>query len=1671
MEPGWRQAIAVAVASNRPHVARKFLAGMQPTDQRTSMYVYPTPPGRDGSWLSEALWAVAAFAARNESTVAFAAPASTGDAPPAIRTTSVTVCLLQSISDHLRPHAVELVALEVLRAAESPLSLSSLPADVGRAFLLATRGAPGGCGHRVTQKMVSKWYNASSIRRALPRRSDWLTRAAEPEDLLLGHFAVVDGTTLVDARKQVQTLVAAAGAGLSRKATGASVTYRCLARKDIKPREALRWGSSQENAALLTAAGVDLSDASEGDHRPDDDGPGGSCAGDGHADGGASEASGCNGSTSDGSSPVGLPLSQLTQQLDAAALIPPTASTADASEGPDSMVASLQHGSSATPRGTAPLSAASSTGPVDSPVVVPPAASVPLPVSAISPGVGPAGHGTAVSGRRYQAQLPDERYVRSVAARAHGEVRVHSGLKCPGRLRLVELGTTVIVFSTAHCNECVSRCGEWVRSQAPDSVLGRLFPMDPRAQATLVAHLSMAGMKAQPTTVMSVVNAMLSEARSFDRGDVPGTFEACAIRRACAACAQTGTDSTAIAKGASLKMRQQRQLEALQRSAPPAYIGVQRMYVSKDDVCNLKRRLYKESSVGDQSSLQEFVDEYSRQGLTGQREVKEGDEHVQVRLFMHRQVPDMVARDLDMLRVLNVDDTFNSAGSGAGALLGLVCKSSVGDCVVPLGWATLERVVPAGTPHGESDAGLSGAGPKFTKASTLCALELLWELLALRFGASNLPIPALTVSDEAPEFLWACTAFKSKLLSRQIQEWRSGLGSADSGNGEEDADVAFLLAKAMGFSPRPTDPLSPESPAAQAVLSKIALSFTQGRVLRGGPSDPVGRAMPAPCRLTDSSSLQAPDAHRPSPDQQAQPTQACGMHSQATVAASPCPPERPSRVAVGSSPSRESPSVTTQCNASSRSALKHGEAFQAELAFQALRGMHSSVFFDPESQVYSVLLQRGSLEERLCFASMDLRSPETRAGEHSDAGVPHPPREAALSKSRSIAEGRLADVGSLVSALQDSFASTPPLREAGAPLRSICTGLRVFDVASNIAGTLDIVGVSADGSHVVAFAVERQQDLFSVDELESFAWQLSSIESIIHRATGLRASSIRVRHALVDPKRDASAVKIVDANGWARRIRSSQANPRAAAAAILGRRRGVLESASRLAVPSVGPSSGSSGHWTIAQPRASGSASALYAAVSELISQGKAEKVQRIVLNAVTVLQAACERAQADPGRSAALALWQASTAMLAKGIRHIAAALGAGGSTPPGSPGWGDLASLLPADALQHLHCSWHKNQTMVRKTSTCVKTLHLRKQVQRAWLDIRDSKQGIGVAGNFSRLVHLLADGVSQAQVSLDSARTLVAYVRAQLQPKVCVSWLAANRSVYCSDASNNAAEGTFSGVKNHFHRCRRPRSQLAALHDLVGSPVNRFTACHSFGAATAVLFFSRQGGYARPSQRAALASRPAAEGIVITLEAIEANQTGAASPIRFEFPSSFFVQDDLATGIASAGFRVDLARRSCSCEVASRTTYASVCCRHFCAAYYFSVYTGIGCFEDVRDATLDSLWERATSFALSPCGADGHVPASPTAPSLVSAPTSTTLQLPRGKAQWDCRGHATTITLAINHSVKVTGGTIESRSAALARLWDHAEQALQLQSRKRAREGFSSEPPASRLRPSEE
>ncbi len=168
---------------------------------------------------------------------------------------------------------MEVAALEVLRAVESPLCLALLPADVGRVFLLATRGAPGSCGIRVTQKMVSKWYIASPIQRTFLRRPGWLTRAAKPEDLLIGYFAVVDETTLVDAGKQVQTLVAAAGAGLSRKATGACARCRCLARKDIKPREALRWGTSQENAALLTAAGVDLPSASEGDHQSGDDGP------------------------------------------------------------------------------------------------------------------------------------------------------------------------------------------------------------------------------------------------------------------------------------------------------------------------------------------------------------------------------------------------------------------------------------------------------------------------------------------------------------------------------------------------------------------------------------------------------------------------------------------------------------------------------------------------------------------------------------------------------------------------------------------------------------------------------------------------------------------------------------------------------------------------------------------------------------------------------------------------------------------------------------------------------------------------------------------------------------------------------------------------------------------------------------------------------------------------------------------------------------------------------------------------------------------------------------------------------------------------------------------------------------------------------------------------------
>ena len=241
------------------------------------------------------------------------------------------------------------------------------------------------------------------------------------------------------------------------------------------------------------------------------------------------------------------------------------------------------------------------------------------------------------AGQRYQAPLPDKRYIRSVASRASGEARVRTGLACKGHLRMVEVGTSIVVFTTVHCDACVSRCNEWVRSQAPNSLLGRLFPVDPRAQAALVAHLSMAGMQQQPTTVIATVNAMLAEASSFDQGGMPATFEACAIQRACAACAQTGTDSTVVAKGSSLKFRQKWQREALERPAPPAYIGVQRMYVSQDDVYNLKARLQTEASVGDQSSVQAFVAEYVAQGLASQRALHEGDEQVLVRVFMHQQ--------------------------------------------------------------------------------------------------------------------------------------------------------------------------------------------------------------------------------------------------------------------------------------------------------------------------------------------------------------------------------------------------------------------------------------------------------------------------------------------------------------------------------------------------------------------------------------------------------------------------------------------------------------------------------------------------------------------------------------------------------------------------------------------------------------------------------------------------------------------------------------------------------------------------------------------------------------------------------------------------------------------------------------------------------------------------
>ena len=130
---------------------------------------------------------------------------------------------------------------------------------------------------------------------------------------------------------------------------------------------------------------------------------------------------------------------------------------------------------------------------------------------------------------------------------------------------------------------------------------------------------------------------------------------------------------------------------------------------------------------------------------------------------------------------------------------------------------------------------------------------------------------------------------------------------------------------------------------------------------------------------------------------------------------------------------------------------------------------------------------------------------------------------------------------------------------------------------------------------------------------------------------------------------------------------------------------------------------------------------------------------------------------------------------------------------------------------------------------------------------------------------------------------------------------------------------------------------------------------------------------------------------------------------------------------------------------------------------------MHTGTGYYEDLRDPTLDSLWERATNLALSPCGAHGPVPPSPSAPALsdASVPQSSVVVLPRGKAQWDWSRHGAIVTLTYSPAAMGTGWAGEDPSALLTRAWDFVEKGLQHQAQKRAREGASSHPPATRPR----
>ena len=193
-----------------------------------------------------------------------------------------------------------------------------------------------------------------------------------------------------------------------------------------------------------------------------------------------------------------------------------------------------------------------------------------------------------------------------------------------------------------------------------------------------------------------------------------------------------------------------------------------------------------------------------------------------------------------------------------------------------------------------------------------------------------------------------------------------------------------------------------------------------------------------------------------------------------------------------------------------------------------------------------------------------------------------------------------------------------------------------------------------------------------------------------------------------------------------------------------------------------------------------------------------------------------------------------------------------------------------------------------------------------------------------------------------------------------------MASCRDPCCRDATNNAAEGAVSLLKAGARSSRRVRHPVAALASILGGPKGLFTGVIPVADQGLQRMKDRlegKGTLPQPRRKLLLHAR---RGFLLHLQAMRAPElltimswpvvkvAGGTSPDR---------ENVMRTQPGSGVYFVNLAARSCTCDVASSYEHRRWTCKHRLGAYFHFVAAGEPAHRGVHveDAELDAVYEQ--------------------------------------------------------------------------------------------------------------